>query len=85
MSEHKCSADCKDYCYSCKRHEPLPPEYYRMCGECFHVFETEKGLVESHNALIRSMAVAVPGQDERPPYAKLGGPIWSCPLCLHDF
>lgn len=89
MIEHVCGPWCMDYCYTCKKHEPLTPDYFEACAECLHVFETEQDLVDAHNAMIRSMAVTHPGEKvnltERPPYVKLGDKIYSCPLCLHDF
>lgn len=84
---HVCDPRCDDYCYSCNRHEPIPPEYYRMCHECFHVYVTEKELVDEHNALLRNLGATVAGlvSLEKPLFIKAGIDVWTCPKCIHDF
>jgi hypothetical protein len=70
---HICTPECKDFCYSCGKHEPIPEKFYRLCGECFHVFVTEEELLE---------ADAKASGKERREHGEL---IQSCPLCIHDF
>lgn len=78
---HKCGPWCADYCYTCNRHEPVPPDYYRICIECFHVYATEQELIDAHNALALSMAE---GAHETPTVSR-GVDVFSCPKCIHDF
>jgi hypothetical protein len=89
---HKgCSPQCPHYCYSCGTHEPLPDKWYRMCGECLHVFVTEAELVREHNALLAEIRqdvtnVGVPVPPEGvPPDVTTGKQVFCCPKCIHDF
>jgi hypothetical protein len=66
-----------EHCYSHNAHEPIPEKYYRICGECWHVFVTPEELMAEHNNRLDEVG------------APLGGctvdQIPCCPLCTHDF
>lgn len=65
------------HCYWHNVDEPLAPRFYRMCGECFHVFYTAEELTaawETLRAEIPELGPAPPARD-----------IASCPLCSHDW
>lgn len=64
-----------DWCYSCGRSEPMTPSTYRVCPECFHVYETAADLVAADQA-----AWADGPHPPRDP-----DKIYSCPECAHDF
>ncbi|WP_158881907.1 hypothetical protein [Amycolatopsis anabasis] len=57
-------------------HEPLPENYYRVCGECGHVFATADELLRRE----REIANEVGFQPETDPDR-----VYVCPLCAHDF
>jgi hypothetical protein len=63
-----------DTCYI-HGYEPIPETgYYRLCGECYHVFVTPEELVEAY-VLNAPSPVVVPDVAE----------IHFCPHCTHDF
>jgi hypothetical protein len=53
----------------------MTPTTYRVCGECFHVFETAADLVAADQAAW-SDGPHPPRDPEH---------IYSCPVCVHDF
>lgn len=59
-------------------HEPIPKDYYRVCGECGHVFVTADELVSKDLAMHHAVGLldAQPRDPER---------IEVCPECTHDF
>jgi len=57
-------------------HEPIPPEYYLICGECFHVFVTVEEFVEADRRM--SVDCGLPNVARDPEE------IFACPLCTHD-
>lgn len=63
--------------YDCFFHgvEPLPEEYYQLCGECGHVWETRDDLLRDDLDLRTQIGL------QQDPEA----PIRICPLCTHDF
>lgn len=76
-----------DYCISCDRDEPVPPEgAYIYCLECGHVFKAGQELVEAYNREISKM-LASPMYDGWPEatYIDSADKVPFCPLCLHDF
>lgn len=56
--------------------EPIPEGAFRVCGECWHCFETEADL--------RAAVATMHQECELPPPAP-DAPLWVCPLCAHDF
>ena len=65
-----------DWCFTHQRREPTTPTTYRVCGECWHVFETEQELVDAANRWDLP-----PGEQ---PFTA-GEIIFACPECGHDF
>lgn len=65
-----------DWCYSCHKPEPLPANFFRICGECMHCFVTEAELRAAMAATHRECGLPPPAPD---------APLWVCPLCAHDF
>lgn len=61
-----------DWCHSCLKLEPLPAEYYIVCGECGHVYVTPEDLVDAY-------------VEEFPGYRPMAEHIASCAKCWHDF
>lgn len=57
-------------------HEPIPPDAYRVCGECGHCFNTREDLLYEDAKVHREMGMKVPDEDAE---------IYVCPLCTHDF
>ncbi len=57
--------------------EPIPPMYYRVCGECGHAFLTREELEELDHA--RAVECGLQG-DPQP-----AEQISTCPMCTHDF
>ncbi len=82
MTDHVCSPDCPDYCFSCNAHEPLEPTYYRVCGECLHVFRTEADLLLLHNEILDELSVSAVTAVKK---VTSGEQVFSCPKCIHDF
>lgn len=68
-----------DWCHSCLKLEPLPDEYYSVCGECGHVYVTAEELLEAENRLLFEMQVT------KPPVVTDPEHVYTCPLCGHDF
>lgn len=80
-----------DYCWYHHALEPMTATTYRVCGECFHVFETAQELVDAHNVVIdqinneprergyKSMNLAARKTVETVHL------IYACPFCVHDF
>ena len=64
-------------------YEPIPPGYYRVCGECHHAYATGQDLVDAHNQVVRRLWVA----DEESPSVLAAKPedVPFCPLCTHDW
>jgi len=66
-----------DWCHSCLKLEPLPDDYYIVCGECGHVYVTTEELVKAfrdyYEPRVGQMLPASPEE------------IYACPLCGHDF
>lgn len=56
-------------------HEPVPPRYHLLCGECGHVFVTAQELLDAHN--VRCLEVDAP-------YAASADDVLVCPVCTHD-
>lgn len=56
-------------------HEPVPPRYHLLCGECGHVFVSALDLLVAHND--RCAEVGAPG-------AVTADDVAVCPLCTHD-
>lgn len=68
-----------DWCHSCCRLEPLPAEYYQVCGECGHVYVTAADLVAAYVVMVGDRASMIRVDDVKPEE------IYFCQLCLHDF
>lgn len=74
-----------DWCYGCMRSEPIPPGgAYRICGECFHVYETADDLIRIYNAEGDRLADQHP-EEPRSPWVTDPEAIFFCPVCIHDF
>ena len=65
-----------DFCYI-HGYEPMPPQYYRICGECWHVYVTPEELVQKD--LYQRASVSLPVEPMK------AEDITICPECLHDF
>lgn len=71
------------YAYSTDEHcaihgyEPIPEEYYHICGECHHVFVTAEELVEKDAAMYRTVTGKL--RRSRPEDIDI------CPECTHSF
>lgn len=75
-----------DWCFSHNRREPVDENTYRVCGECFHVFQTEADLIRDHNAELADMRSRHSDDAAREmPDATSGETIVTCPHCVHDF
>lgn len=49
------SHDIRDEC-AIHGHEPIPPDCFRVCGECWHAYPTAQALVEEHNKILQEMS-----------------------------
>lgn len=75
-----------DWCWSHGRSEPVDDDTYRVCGECFHAFQTEADLIREHNAELAEMRKRHSGEaNAEISDATSGAEIWTCPHCIHDF
>lgn len=69
-----------DHCYSHHEDEPIQGgSYYRICGECFHLYPTVDDLRAAYVAEATKIDPAV--AKVSPPVEK----IVFCPLCTHDW
>lgn len=66
-----------DQCYI-HGHEPIPDGYFKICGECWHVFPTAQALIDDDLAVRREYLGPAMGPD---PVED----IHICPHCTHDF
>lgn len=57
--------------------EPIPPNPYQVCAECWHCFNTREDLVAEVNKVLGELGVKI--------HADNGNVIYTCPLCTHDF
>lgn len=55
-------------------HEPIPEKYFRICGECWHVFVTAEELVQAYRDEMPEPKRPTPLEE-----------IYFCPYCTHDF
>lgn len=72
--------------WCCSHHvmEPVPPNAYRVCFECGHVYPTAESLVEADRVLDAQIRESC--DDFGPePLPVPADEILSCPECLHDF
>jgi hypothetical protein len=67
----------KTHCYSHGVDELETPFTYRVCGECFHVYETSHDLVKAWQAAVDRLEPMedTPAADD----------IHFCQFCTHDF
>lgn len=70
-------ADAEHRCYWHNRVEPVTPSTYRVCGECFHVYETPDDLLYEECQVRASYDEPIAGLTV--------DTIYSCPLCVHDW
>jgi hypothetical protein len=68
------------WCFGHSRHEN-PAGAYQVCGECGHVYRSERDLVVLD---ADSRRPYTPGGAEPTP-ARSGEHVQTCPVCLHDF
>ena len=59
-------------------HEPIPPDCFRVCGECWHAYPTAQALVDEHNRVLHEMAVTM--QPDRLPAPELTQAEWEAML-----
>jgi hypothetical protein len=64
-----------DLCVEHYRHEPADEKTYRVCGECWHAFQTEEELIDEFNKVLPSEVRSV----------NSGTQVFACPHCAHDF
>jgi len=59
--------------------EPIPEGAYRVCGECWHCYPTEKDLLDTYNTELARV--------NQEPDSPVTNPddIYFCPLCTHDW
>lgn len=57
-------------------YEPIPPTYYRICPECWHVFVTSEELLKAHNEILAELLMSPETDVEQ---------VFICPVCTHDF
>lgn len=69
------------FCYSHSTFEPYTKGSI-PCGECFHVFYTERDLIDDFNKLVVAETLTR-GHDA--PFITTTENIFMCPHCLHDF
>ena len=59
------------------REEPIPEDFYRVCGECLHCWPTPEELMVDVATIARQVGLtAIPADPAT---------VFSCPLCAHDF
>lgn len=73
-------------------YEPVPPDAFRICVECGHVYASEQELLDAHNAVLLQIQTHSRLQWQRgdePPYvyhaAVSADQVHCCPLCTHDW
>lgn len=65
-------------------HADEPPEGYRWCLECGHMYVTEAELVAAHNKEMDVLSQFGPGESHLP-LATSASEIYGCPACAHDW
>jgi hypothetical protein len=85
--------DCKspkDHCFFHNEDEPITETSYKVCGECFHVFQKAEELIKEYERVeseINKPGLKIiefldpPAKDSV--FKTLS--IHSCPFCSHDF
>lgn len=69
----------EDWCYSCNRSEPIPPDgAFWVCGECHHCWPTADDFIID----VRQMLEEVGGRVELDVQVLKAWPF--CPRCSHD-
>lgn len=73
------------YCYTHHQEEDVFENPYRICGECFHVYNTPESLIIAYNEDITEEMIDACGNT--PPIKTLEEveTIFFCPVCIHDF
>lgn len=72
------SINPKDQC-AIHGYEPVPPNYYMICNECWHCFESAEDLENLDVEVRRSI------DPERWHATLPASEIRICPVCTHDF
>ena len=71
-----CPHEPFDWCAFHHRCEPISDATYRVCGECWHAFQTREELINEANFIAFMFGASL--YDSR-------GDVQTCPLCTHDF
>lgn len=74
-----------DYC-ALHGYEPIPPNVFRVCGECHHAYATAEDLLAADREITDELRQHNPGYDTAEwSYATHPDQVHCCPLCCHDF
>lgn len=91
LTPHEVSADCElVHCFTHQIDEIEPPDGgYIVCGECFHVFNTARDLIEEFIRMTQDLKdqsvldfTGTARYDIPVPPVEM---IFFCPFCAHDF
>lgn len=66
-------------------HEPLPENYYKICGECLHCWPTREEFLADVQKNLADMANVPVEWGPMPPRAATDDDEHVCPLCTHNF
>lgn len=77
-----------NFCWSHCQIEVFTETSLRMCGECWHVFQSEQELIDAYNDNAPKEPLLAPGDTEpTPPPEPVTSvdQIFFCPHCIHDW
>lgn len=80
--------DIDDFC-AIHGYEPLPPQYFRICGECGHAYGSADELLAADLAVVTALAESTAAAGDTIPVqvhaARTVEQVHCCPLCTHDW
>jgi hypothetical protein len=78
----------EDWC-SVHGYEPVPEKYFRICGECGHVYLSAEELLAADAAVVAAIAQSAGAAGDTIPAelhaAQTVSQVHCCPLCTHDW